>query len=155
MKIFILMPIIALLLGSCMATFNNYQNNRTEFKHTSCAEIYSELDYANQFEHEIHANDKFLWKYLFVFPAMFETYHIIKNEKYVSQRKVELNLAAKAQNCNSGNNVNMMDNIQFTKPQIEPTPSAYPVRTPEDDRLFKVLEEERFYKKFEKQMLQY
>lgn len=142
--------LIASLLSSC-----SHNKNRKIYTPETCPEIFAELEYAKHFESQIHKDDQFKFKYLLFFPGMWEIYTIIRDENHVKKRKKELYHLAKIQKCyGEGQNPSLQQfdqNLYQYEQQNFTDKKLYE----ENSDLYRKLEEEQFYKQYEREMLQY
>lgn len=136
----------AIILISCHS-----DRNRVLYKYHTCEEIFDELEYARQFEKEIHENDKFMWRYLFVLPAIWETKQIMRNEYEVQKRKKMLYFEARKQKCYGENMPSVQEFDQNLHVYEQKRDTELQMKTGD---WYKMYNEEQFYKQYEREMMQ-
>ena len=99
----ILLITILIVTSACSGSRTKDTYSTTVYTQEGCDKIFTELDYARRYKKSLHKNDKFMARYLLVIPAIFETYHIVKNENKVSKRIDGLKRQAQINNCYQNN----------------------------------------------------
>jgi hypothetical protein len=101
-KISLSLALALTLLSSCVSrSIETY--NTTIHTERGCDRILSELDYARRYKQSLHKNDKFMFRYMLIIPAIVETFQIIKNESKADKRIENLQYQAQMSNCYENN----------------------------------------------------
>ncbi|MBT4921935.1 MAG: hypothetical protein HON23_02860 [Rickettsiales bacterium] len=88
-----------LLTTSCTGSRIKDTYSTTIYTKEGCDQILTELDYARRYKKSLHKNDRFMLRHMLVIPALFETYHIVKNESKVTKRIDDLRFQAQRNDC--------------------------------------------------------